>query len=91
MKITAGIIIFILAIFLIPTTSTASTVYQTTGTIVGTQGFHFEFAADILPPTYRATLTNLSEFPLEFEFLGLFISTATQNVDKTLQPGSFDL
>jgi len=89
-KITASIIIFILSICLTPTNGSAATVYETTGTIVGTQGFHFEFAADFQPTTYRATLTNLSVAPLGFDFLGLFVSTATQNLVQLTTAGSDD-
>jgi hypothetical protein len=92
MKILAGVIVFILSICLIPTPGVAAptTVYESAGTIIGTQAFDFEFDADIPRPTYRATLTDLSESPLEFGFLGLFISTSTQNVGSITAPGTFN-
>lgn len=90
MKILAGLIVFILSICLIPTSGVAAptTVYENTGVIIGTQAFHFEFDADVPPPTYRATLTDLSEDPLGFDFLGLFISSPTQNMKILTTAGS---
>lgn len=92
MKTIVGSIVFILSICLIPSAGVAAptTVYESAGTIFGTQAFNFEFDADIPPPTYRATLTDLSESPLGFEFLGLFISTSTQNVGSRTTAGSFN-
>jgi hypothetical protein len=68
----------------------ASTVFETTGWILDTDGLSYEFLADTAPYTYRATLADLSEAPnFGFDFLYLSVTTATDIVGSIVGPGSF--
>lgn len=76
----------------IPQFAGASTVFETTGWITGTEGVGvtFEFEADTAPYTYMATLSDLSEDPFfGFAFLYLSLTTSTDTVDSITGPGSF--
>ena len=85
----------VLAIVLLstPQFAGASTVFETTGWITGTDGtgFIFDFEADTAPFTYRATLSDMSQDPYFGlgEFLFLSITTSTDTVDSIIGPGSF--
>ena len=82
----------ILAIVLLstPQFAGASTVFETTGFIIGTEGVTFDFIADTSPFTYKTTLSDLSEeLFFGFDFLFLSITTATGTVDSIVGPGSF--
>ena len=46
----------------------------------------YSFVADQTPPVYKVTLTDL-EFPGAFDFLGVAITTSTENVTQLLAPG----
>lgn len=77
-------------LLVIPPSAGATTVYETTGWISGTEGVAFEFTADVSPYTYVATLTDLSVDPFfGFDFLFLSITTSTGIVDSIVGPGSF--
>ena len=92
MKLKLFLISLAIACLLVPQYAGASTVFETTGWIQGSIGLTFDFAADTAPFTYRATLSNLSKAPFfGFEFLFLSITTATDDVDSILGPGSFTL
>jgi len=82
-----------MAFFLIPAGASATTtVFETTGWIIDTQGTNYEFTADQSPNTYRATLTDLSEAPdfgFEPESLYLSITTSTKTLGSTTGPGIF--
>jgi hypothetical protein len=75
---------------LIPHSAGASTVFETTGWIIGTEGLVYEFTADIEPFTYQATITDLSVTPT-FGLTNLFlsISTSTGVIDFRFGEGSF--
>ena len=69
-------------LFVIPSSAGATTVYETTGWITGTEGVVFDFTADISPYTYVATITDLSVSPyFGFDFIFLSISRATELID----------
>ena len=83
---------FVLAIVLLstPQFAGASTVFETTGFIIGTEGVTFDFEADTAPFTYRATLSDLSEAPIfGFDYLYLSLTTSTDTVDSITGPGNF--
>jgi len=71
--------------------ASATTVYETTGWITGSegQGFTFDFTADQAPYTYQATLTDLSDHDSGFGFDLLFleISSSTEMLGSTSEPG----
>jgi hypothetical protein len=86
------LILVVMAVVLLssPHFAGASTVFETTGWILETDGLNYEFVADTAPYTYKATLSDLSEAPnFGFEFLYLSITTATDTVDSIVGPGSF--
>ena len=90
MKLKLFFVSLAIACLLIPHYAGASTVFETTGWIVGTEGLNYEFVADTAPYTYRATLSDLSENPsFGFEYLFLSITTSTDTVDSIVGPGSF--
>jgi hypothetical protein len=81
----------VVAIFFLPAHAAASTVFETTGWIIGTQGFNYEFVADQTPLTYRVTLSDLSipdNFGFEFLYLSITLGSTTFVKDIT-GPGSF--
>jgi hypothetical protein len=83
--------IFVVVFFIIPTNAPASTVFETTGWIIGTQGFNYEFVADQTPLTYIVTLSDLSESPFfGFSFLYLNITLGGTTVDSIVGPGIFE-
>jgi hypothetical protein len=78
-----------MALFLVPSFGLASTVYEGTGWITGTEGVVVDFTADTSPYTYEATLSDLSVAPyFGFDFLFLSISSSTELIDSILGPGS---
>ena len=82
----------ILAIVLLstPQFAGASTVFETTGFLIGTESVTFDFEADTAPFTYRATLSDLSEAPIfGFDFLYLSLTTSTDTVNSIVGPGIF--
>ena len=89
MKIKAATVILLCSILLFPLGSHATTVFETTGFIVGTQGHVFDFSANEAPFTYEATLTDLSYSPLAFDFLTLSVTTASETLGSIIGPGSF--
>ena len=90
MKLKIGLVIMAIVLLSIPQFAGASTVFETTGWITGTEGVTFAFEADTAPYTYKATLSDLSEDPFfGFDFLFLSITTATDTVDSIVSPGSF--
>jgi hypothetical protein len=73
------LLVFVGLLLLMPVAATASTtVFETTGFIIQTDGIVFPFIADLEPLTYKATLTDLSVNPLQFEELLLVVSTSTE-------------
>lgn len=86
-------ILWVLAVVLVlmmPPCLGATTVFETTGWIIGAGGENYDFVADQAPYTYQATLSDLSEAPVfGFDFLYLQISTATDTIDSITGPGSF--
>jgi hypothetical protein len=73
------ILVLISMLLLVPAATMASTtVFETTGFIIETDGIVFPFIADLEPLTYKATLTDLSVNPLQFEELLLIVSTSTE-------------
>jgi len=82
--------ILVITLFVIPSQAPASTVFETTGWTIGTQGFNYEFIADQTPLTYNVTLSDLSEAPFfGFDFLYLSITLGGTIVDSIIGPGSF--
>jgi len=82
--------VLVIALLVIPAHASASTVFETTGWIIGTQGLNFEFTADQPPYTYQATLADISQAPaFGFDFLFLSITTSTQILGSITGPGSF--
>ena len=80
----------VILLLMVPPCLGATTVFETTGWIIDTEGDSFDFVADEGPYTYQATLSDLSESPFfGFEFLYLMISTATGTVGSIDAPGSF--
>ena len=90
MKLKLCLVSLAIACLLIPHFAGASTVFETTGWIQGTDGLNFDFVADTDPYTYSATLSDLSEGPyFGFDFLYLSITTSTGVVDSIISSGSF--
>ena len=90
MKTKFVLVFLVMAFFVIPSYTFASTVYGTTGWISGSEGFTFEFLADQSPYAYQATLTDLSEEPFHgFDFLYLSITSSTDVLGSIVGPGSF--
>lgn len=83
----------ILAIVLLstPQFAGATSVFETTGWITGTEGVTFDFEADTAPfDDYKVTLSDLSTDPFfGFDFLFLSLTTSTGTVDNIFGPGSF--
>jgi hypothetical protein len=68
----------------------ATTIFETTGWILESEGLTFEFDADTAPFIYSVTLSDLSEDPFfGFEFLFLSITTSIDTVDSIVGPGNF--
>lgn len=85
--VAAGLMI---ALLVIPSYTFASTVFETTGWIVESQGLTFDFLADQSPYTYQVTLSDLSVAPdFGFDYLFLSITSSTDTLDSTVGPGSF--
>jgi hypothetical protein len=83
----AMLLILVLAM---PPSAEATTVYQATGWLTGSEGAGvvFDFDADVSPYTYVATLTDLSVEPyFGFDFLFLSITTATDTMGSIVGPG----
>lgn len=90
MKLKIGWAIIAIVLLSIPQFAGASTVFETTGFITGTEGVTFDFEADTAPFTYRTTLSDLSEDPFfGFTFLYLAITTSGNTVGSIVGPGSF--
>ncbi len=85
------VVLLTAALLVIPSYALASTVFETTGWIIESEGLEFEFLADQSPYTYQVTLSDLSEPPFfGFEFLFLSISTSTDTLGSIIGPGVFD-
>ena len=90
MKTKFVVVLMLIALLVIPSYTFASTVFETTGWITGSQGLNFEFTADQSPYTYQATLTDLSVDPLfGFDFLYLSVTSSTDSLGSIVGPGSF--
>ena len=80
----------LIVLFVIPSYTSATTVYETTGWIEGTQGLSLPFQADQSPYTYQATLADLSISPIfGFDYLFLSITSTTTSYGSIVGPGSF--
>jgi hypothetical protein len=82
----------VLACLLVPHLAGATTVFETTEWIIGTDGagFTYDFVADTAPFTYSAALSDLSESDVfGLESLYLSITTSTDPVGSIFGPGSF--
>lgn len=64
-----------------------ATVLEETGFLYGLSGETYSFVADQTPLVYSVTLTDL-EFPAAFDFLGVAVTTSTDNVIELLAPGT---
>jgi hypothetical protein len=89
MKNKSFLMVIAIALLIIPSYLHASTVFDTTGWIIGKQGFSYDFNADIEPFEYKATITDLSISPT-FGLTDIFlsISTATEVIDSRFGEGS---
>jgi len=84
-------LLLFLVLFLLPATAAASTVYELQNFISGTQIIIEQFTADVAPPTYKATITDLSNtlgLP-DFSLLNMSITQGATLLGKTVGPGSF--
>lgn len=80
----------LIVLFVIPSYTSATTVYETVGWIEGTQGLSLPFQADQSPYTYQATLADLSISPIfGFDYLFLAITSTTTSYGSIVGPGSF--
>lgn len=86
MKGKLSIICCVLIYLLIAHNAVAATVLDETGFIFGFSGETYSFVADQTPLIYEVTLTDF-EFPAAFDFLGVAITTSTDNVTELLSPG----
>ena len=83
--------ILVIALLAVPSHSPASTVFETTGWIIGTDGFNYNFVADQTPLTYKVTLSDLSvpdNFGFDFLYLSITLGSTTL-IDDITGPGSF--
>jgi hypothetical protein len=81
--------VMVISLCAFPTYSGAATILETTGWIIGEEGFSFDFVADTAPFTYEATITDLSISPA-FGLTDIFLSitTSTEVLDYRLGEGS---
>ena len=90
MKTKLVLAVLVIALFVVPSYTFAATVFETTGWIIDTQGFNFEFTADQSPYTYQATLTDLSLVPFfGFDTLFLSVTSSTDSLGSFFGPCSF--
>lgn len=83
-------VLAVILVLMMPPCLGATTVFETTGWIIGNGGDNFDFVADQAPYTYQATLSDLSEVPyFGFDFLYLMISHGTETVGSITTSGSF--
>lgn len=80
------LLMLIIAVFIVPTCASASTVLEETGFIFGFSGENYSFVADQTPLVYKVILTDF-EFPVAFDLLGVAITTSTDNVAVLSKPG----
>ena len=75
-------------LMLMPSAGMAAPIFETTEYITGIEGQTYRF--DIAAPAgeFKATLSDLSYGPLEFDFVGLSISTAEQTLGAIDAPGT---
>jgi hypothetical protein len=66
----------------------AAAILEETGFITGIEGISFPFTVEE-DSNYTAMLSDLSFGPLEFDFLGLSVSTVAEVLDFSLGPGNF--
>jgi hypothetical protein len=85
-----------IAFFLVPTFVNAAIIFETSEFITESEGIIHEFMVDIEPTACVATITDLSEDLLGFEYLYLSISTSLEVLGETdtndpggLEPISF--
>ena len=87
------LVIALALVLILPPCAGATTVFETTGWIIGTDGVNYSFVADQAPYTYEATLADLSDPPtFGFDFIYLKITTATESLEPVGsidKPGSF--
>ena len=89
MKTKFTLAMMLIVLFVIPSYTAATTVYETTGWIVGADAFSDSFQADQTPYTYQATLADLSISPFGFDYLFLAITSTTTSYGSIVGPGSF--
>ena len=84
-------VLAVILFLMMPPCLGATTVFETTGWIIGPLpgAYNFDFVADQSPYTYKATLSDLSILPFGFDVLFLQISTATDSVGSIFDHGSF--
>ena len=83
-------LVWVVTLFLIPFKTSASTVFETTGTIRWIGSYNYSFDADVEPYTYQLTLSDLSVAPDEgFRLLYLSLTSDGQVIDSLFGPGSF--
>lgn len=75
-------------VLLTPTAGWAATVFETTDYITGVEGLTFSFETGDTADPFEAILSDLSFGALEFDYLSLSISTATQTLGFIESPGS---
>lgn len=84
------LIICAVALFLIPSYASASTVFEVTDEIRWIGFYRYAFDADVELYTYQVTLSDLSVAPDEgFRFLYLALTSSGQLIGSSLGPGSF--
>lgn len=84
------LVVVVMAFLVIPSYTVASTVFETTGWIVDSQGLTFDFLADQSPYTYQVTLSDLSVAPdFGFDYLFLSVTSSTDTLDSIVGPGNF--
>ncbi len=87
---TCNQMLFIAAlVLLLGSASQAAVIFETTDYISGREGKKYEFHSPQGHNNSIVTLTDLSWGPLDFDFIGLSVSTSTQTLGHLTNPGSF--
>jgi hypothetical protein len=88
MKTKIFIMHVLLILFLLPFSSDAAIIFDTTDWIIDKEGLTYEFIADEEPTTYQAELSDLSISPnFGFDLLFLSITTSTETLGSIDAPG----